>query len=193
MANGGGGHVLDRAWRYGRAASIRLRPRVISRSLLTVRTGLLGCLAWGTVHAQTIRPDDLTVLMAADAVHEGSVKTINMGPGKVGWVESWDSSGSLSWTGRTPVPGSYTLFAILQGSGSGCLVEVAINSRRLTASCMNTNWERVKLGTIELSPSIQTLTLRSVGSSPVAKVFSLEIVKPASETCRSGRPGRSAH
>jgi len=49
-----------------------------------VRTVLLGCLGWGTVHAQTIRPDDLTVLMAADAVHRGSVKTIDMGPGKVG-------------------------------------------------------------------------------------------------------------
>src|SRR6266849_9343821 len=79
MANGGGGHVLDRARRYGRAASIRLRPRVIPGSLLMVRTVLLGCLGWGTVYAQTIRPDDLTVLMAADAVHKGSVKTVDMG------------------------------------------------------------------------------------------------------------------
>jgi len=84
MANDGGGHVLDRAWRYGRAAIRRLRPRVIPAPLLIVRTVLLGCLGWGTVHAQTIRPDDLTVLMAADAVHRGSVKTIDMGPGKVG-------------------------------------------------------------------------------------------------------------
>jgi Alpha-L-fucosidase len=143
-----------------------------------VRTVLLGCLGWGTVHAQTIRPDDLTVLMAADAVHRGSVKTTDMGPGKVGWVESWDPSGSLSWTGMTTVPGSYTLSAILQGSGSGCLVEVAINSSRLTPSCLSTNWERVKLGTVGLSAPIQNFTLRSVGTSPVAKVFSLEIVKP---------------
>jgi hypothetical protein len=178
MANGGGGHVLDRAWRYCRAASGCLGPRVFPGSLLMMRTVLLGCLGWGTVHAQTIRPDDLTVLMAADAVHKGSVKTINMGPGKVGWVESWDSAGSLSWTGKTTVPGSYTLFAILQGSGSGCAVEVAINSRRLTASCLNTDWERVKLGTVELSAPIQRFTFRSVGPSPVAKVFSLEIVKP---------------
>src|SRR5258705_13681448 len=98
MANGGGVHVLNRAWRYGRAASRRLRPRVIPRSLLMVRTVLLGCLGWGTVYAQTIRPDDLTVLMAADAVPKGSVKTIDMGPGKIGWVESWDPSASLSWT-----------------------------------------------------------------------------------------------
>ena len=115
--------------------------------------------------------------MAADAVHKGSVKTVDMGPGKVGWVESWDPSGSLSWTGKTTVPGSYTLFAILQGSGSGCLMEVAVNSSRLTASCLKTDWERTKLGTVELSAPIQNLTLRSVGTSPVAKVFSLEIVK----------------
>jgi len=141
-----------------------------------VRAVLLGCLGGGTVHAQTIRPDDLTVLMAAGAVHKGSVKTIDMGPGKVGWVESWDPSGSLSWTGKTTVPGSYTLFAILQGSGSGCLVEVAINSRRLTASCLSTDWERVKLGTVEFSAPVQSFTFGSVGTSPVAKVFSLEIV-----------------
>ena len=52
-----------------------------------VGTVLLGCLGWGTVNAQAIRPDDLTVLMAAGAVHKGSVKTIDIGPGKVGWVE----------------------------------------------------------------------------------------------------------
>jgi len=85
-------------------------------------------------------------------------------------------SGSPSWTGKTTVPGSYTLFAILQGSGSGCLVEIAINSRRLTASCLKTDWERVKLGTVGLSAPVQSFTYRSVGTSPVAKVFSLEIV-----------------
>src|SRR4029077_15941715 len=98
--------------------------------------------------------------------------------GKVGWVESWDPSGSLSWTGKTTVPGSYTLFGIFQGSGSGCFVGGVLNSKRLTASCSKTDWERVKLGTVELSAPIQSVILRSVGTSPVAKVFSLEIVKP---------------
>jgi len=129
MANGGGGQVLERAWRFGQAASRRLRLRVILGSLLMVRSVLFGCLGLGTVQAQTIRLDDVTVLMAADGVHKGSVKTIDMGPGKVGWVDSWDPSGSLSWTGKTTVPGSYTLFAILQGSSSGCLVEVAALSQ----------------------------------------------------------------
>ena len=67
-----------------------------------VRSVLLGCLGLGTVQAQTIRPGDVTVLMAADGVHKGSVKTIDMGRGKVGWVESWDPSGSLSWNARLP-------------------------------------------------------------------------------------------
>lgn len=49
-----------------------------------MRIILLGCLGVGTVLAQTVRPDDLTVLITADAVHKGSVKTFNMGPGKVG-------------------------------------------------------------------------------------------------------------
>jgi hypothetical protein len=120
----GDGHVLDRAWRYGRAASRR--------------------------------------------------------------------PGSLSWTGKTTVPGSYTLFAILQGSGSGCLVEVAINSRRLTASCLNPDRERVKLGTLELSAPIQRFALQSVGTSPVAKVFSLEIVKPEVQVKLADQAARGA-
>ena len=103
-----------------------------------------------------------------------------------------DPSGSLSWTGKTTVPGSYTLFAILQGSGSGCLVEVAINSSRLTASCSKTDWERVKLGTVELSAPTQSVTLRSVGTSPVAKVFSLEIVKPEVQVKLAAQGARGA-
>jgi len=46
-------------------------------TILSVFIGL------GTLHAQTIRPDDLTVLIAADAVHHGSVKTRDMGPGRL--------------------------------------------------------------------------------------------------------------
>src|SRR6266550_6694614 len=144
---------------------------IVLRSLFLVlipRAVLLGYLGLCTLHAQTIRPDDLTVLMAADAVHKGSLKTSDMGPGKMGWVESWDSSGSLSWTGKITAPGSYALFAILQGSGRGCSVEVTIGSKPLTASCLKTDWERVEIGTVELS-AIQSLTFRSVGTSPVAK------------------------
>jgi len=43
--------------------------------------------------------------MAADAVRKGSVKTSDIRPGKVGWVESRDSSASLSvmvhWTSQS--------------------------------------------------------------------------------------------
>jgi hypothetical protein len=115
-----------------------------------------------------------------------------MGPGKVGWVESWDSSASLSWTTKVTVPGSYALFAILQGSGRGCSVEVTISSKPLTASCLKTAWERVKLGTIELSAPIQGFTFRSIGTSPVAKVFSLEIVKPAVQVELANQAARGA-
>ena len=185
------------------AARRPFRPRVVPASrgscywerlllVLMVRTFLLGYLGLCTLHAQTIRPDNLTVLMAADAVHKGSLKTADLGPGKMGWVESWDSSGSLSWTAKIAAPGSYAVFAILQGSGTGCLVEVSITSKPLTASCLNTDWERVKLGTVELSAPAQTLTFRSVGTSPVAKVFSLEIVKPEVQVELADRAARSA-
>jgi hypothetical protein len=93
---------------------------------------------------------------------------------------------------RLPYPEAIPYFAILQGSGSGCLVEVAINSSRLTASCSKTDWERVKLGTVELSAPTQSVTLRSVGTSPVAKVFSLEIVKPEVQVKLAAQGARGA-
>src|SRR5437879_3369957 len=142
-----GSQVLERTLRFSRGARGGLRPRVVQVSLVWMaRTVFLVFLGLCTLHAQTIRPDDLTVLMAADAVHKGSLKTSDMGPAKTGWVESWDSSGSLSWTGKITSPGSYDLFAVLQGSGTGCLVEVTIGSKPVTASCLKTDWERVKLG-----------------------------------------------
>ena len=184
---------LERTVRSSTAANRRLRSRVILASpVLPVTTVVFVFLGLGTLHAQTIRPDDMTVLMAADAVHHGSVKTRNMGPGKVGWVESWDSSASLSWTTNVAVPGSYGLFAILQGSGKGCSVKVVVGSKPLTASCLTTTWERVKVGTIELSASIQNFTFHSIGISPVAKVFSLEIVKPEAQVELANQVSRSA-
>ena len=188
-----GSQRLERTVRSGPAVRRLLRSRFVPAALVsTARTVLFFFLGLGTFHAQTIRRDDLTVLMAADAVHKGSVKTSDMGPGKVGWVESWDSSASLSWTTKVTVPGSYAVFAILQGSGRGCSVEVTISSKPLTASCLKTAWERVKLGTIELSAPIQRFTFRSLGSSPVAKVFSLEIVKPAVQVELANQAARGA-
>jgi hypothetical protein len=57
---------------------------------------------------------------------------------------------------------------------------------------LNTDWERVKLGTVELSAAIQSFTLRSVGTSPVAKVFSLKIVKPEVQVKLAAQAARGA-
>jgi hypothetical protein len=54
-------------------------------------TNILFVFLGETLQAQTIGPDDLTLLMAADAVHCGSVKTRDMGPGKVAGVSSMPS------------------------------------------------------------------------------------------------------
>src|SRR5882762_2699433 len=115
-----GSQVLERTFRFSQVARGGFRARAVRVALVwMVRTVLIGYLGLCTIDAQTIRPDDLTVLMAADAVHKGSLKTSDMGPAKTGWVESWDSSGSLSWTAKVTATGSYALFAILQGSGTG--------------------------------------------------------------------------
>ena len=56
------------------------RESSLARAVFVVTTILSVFIGLGTLHAQTIRPDDLTVLIAADAVHHGSVKTRDMGP-----------------------------------------------------------------------------------------------------------------
>ena len=84
--------VGRQAYAFDRELSQR-RVNVVLVRACSCLDGLFLALGLRQLYAQTIRPDDLTVLRAADAVHKGSVKTIDMGRGKVGWVESWDSVG----------------------------------------------------------------------------------------------------
>ena len=147
--------------------------------LLAITTMALGEIRGAGAGAKALLPSSLTVLMGADAIRHGAVREIDMGPGKVGWIGSWHSSSdSLMWMVNVPVSANYEVSAILQGSASGCSIEVQIGKRRLTAPCSGTQWDRVKLGTIKLPAGSQSFTLRSVGQPTLNKLFSLEVVRP---------------
>lgn len=129
-----------------------------------------------------IRDNARTILMGIDAFRQGSVKPVDMGPGKAGWIDSWTSSkDSLVWKTSVAKAGEYRISTILESSGKGCDVEVRIDSQVLTASCGEKRWNRVTPGTVHLAAGPQTIVFRSTGTVPLSKFFSLEVVTPKEE------------
>ena len=121
----------------------------------------------------------LTVLMGANASIRGGIKQIDMGPGKVGWIEAWKTHDDvLTWTIKVATTAQYEISAILQGSGSGCTVELQASAQRVSAPCEQRKWERIDLGLVNIPAGVQKISLSSTGRVPLAKFFSLEIVTP---------------
>jgi hypothetical protein len=66
----------------------------------------------------TIAYESRTVLIGAEAEVKGTAKLIDMGPGKMGWIQAWgDKSDSVSWRADVARTGDYEISAIVQGSG----------------------------------------------------------------------------
>lgn len=120
-----------------------------------------------------------TVLIGAESQINGTVKLINMGPGKMGWVQSWeDKSDSITWHTTIAQVGDYDVSAILESSGENCSVVVAVNARTLHEGCGSEGWNRVQLGTVHFGAGPLTIQVSSNGSSPLRKFYSLEFIRP---------------
>ena len=133
-------------------------------------------------HSADIRTDDRTILMGVDAVRQGGIEPIDMGPGKTGWIKSWSSDNdSLTWTALIAREGKYTISAILESTGADCAVEVSVDSKRLDAPCGKRRWNKVTLGAVQLAAGYSRIQFQSTGSTPLSKFFSLELVTPEAE------------
>jgi hypothetical protein len=129
-----------------------------------------------------VRSDDRTILMGVDAIRRGGIKPIDMGPGKTGWIESWSNGNdSLTWTAKIAKEGEYRLSAILESTGNNCAVELSVDSKSVNAPCGKKGWSRVALGIVQLAVGSRRILLRSTGSVPLGKFFSLELVTPQAE------------
>jgi hypothetical protein len=129
-----------------------------------------------------IRPDDQTVLMGVDAARQGGITPIDMGPGKAGWIQTWkNADDSLSWSAKVVKGGRYRVSAILESTGDDCAVDVSFDAKVLHAPCGKKQWNRVTLGVVELATGPAKISLRSSGSVPIGKFFSLELITPSSE------------
>ena len=119
-----------------------------------------------------------TVLIGAEGTLTGKIKLIDMGPGKMGWIQSWNNGGSVAWETTVERAGNYQIASILESSGSDCDLRLMLDERTLHADCGDEGWKRIELGTFHLAAGQHTLTVSSVGATPLAKFFSLEFIRP---------------
>ena len=133
-------------------------------------------------HVARVNPNNVTVLMGAFAQKAGSLKTADMGPGKIGWVENWHGRGdSVTWKISVPQPGDYQLSLIAQGADEGGEVEVQAAGRATMVRCSK-GWDRIQAGVFSLRAGEQTVSMAATDRPPVLKVFSLELVRPSAQT-----------
>ena len=121
-----------------------------------------------------------TVLIGAEAEVKGAARLIDMGPGKMGWIQSWgDKNDSASWRADVARTGDYEISAIVQSSDQNCSIEIAVDERVLHADCGGGGWSRVQAGTIQLTAGAHSIRLTSIGATPLSKFYSLEFDRPA--------------
>jgi alpha-L-fucosidase len=138
----------------------------------------------GLAHTQelavpAIAYENRTVLIGAEGNVTGTAKLIDMGPGKMGWVQSWgNKNDSITWQVKVGHAGYYEISSILEGSDRNCSIAITVDTRTLHVDCGSEGWKRVRAGTIDLGAGSHTIQVRSDGSSPLSKFFSLELVRP---------------
>lgn len=129
--------------------------------------------------APAIAYQSRTVLIAGEGEIAGTAKLIDMGPGKMGWVQSWgDENDSITWHVRVERAGKYQISSILESSGDGCSIAVTVDTQPLHANCGSKGWTRAQAGAVQIAAGSHTVQVKSDGSSPLTKFFSLEFERP---------------
>ena len=143
---------------------------------------ILVLLDWG--HAQrpatpAIANGSRTVLIAGEGDIAGTAKLIDMGPGKMGWVQSWgNKSDSITWHVRVERTGNYEISSILDSSGGSCSIAITLDTRILHVDCGDAGWTRTRAGVVQLAAGSHTIQFSSDGNAPLRKFFSLEFERP---------------
>lgn len=150
------------------------RPVVLLNALLLPMLAIAQKLAPPAIAYQS-----RTVLIAREGEVAGTAKLVDMGAGKMGWVQSWgDKNDSIIWHVRVAHSGNYQVSSILESSGSNCSIAVTVDTKTLHADCGSEGWARVDPGAIQLSAGSHTIRVRSEGNKPLSKFFSLEFERP---------------
>jgi hypothetical protein len=98
------------------------------------------------------------VLIGVEGEVKGTAKLVDMGPGKMGWIQAWgDNNHAVSWRAEVARAGAYEISAIVQSSGQDCSIEIALYERMLHADCSGEGWIRVQAGTMHLAACAHTI------------------------------------
>ena len=120
-----------------------------------------------------------TVLIGAEAHIAGTATLIDMGPGKMGWVQSWgNKNDSITWQVNVERTADYAVSSILESGGRNCSIVLTVDRRTQHVDCGSEGWNRVQASTVHLAAGSHTIQVSSDGSSPLSKFFSLEFVRP---------------
>ncbi len=123
-----------------------------------------------------------TVLVGTNASITGAIRQIDMGPGKIGWIQGWrGGEDAVTWKVAVERTGDYKVSAILESSGDNCSIKVTIDSHAFSTACGDVGWNRVTAGTVHLTAGSHTVVVTSDGAKPPAKFFSLEFIRPKVE------------
>ena len=158
-------------------------PVYLSRSICHSTVTLLLCFVAFSlsglgedVKRHEIVPSKVNILIGADAVRKGGIKQVDIGPGKVGWIESWrDAEDSLSWDVSAAESNEYEVSVIAQGRKSRTSVQVEVDREKLSAEC-GAQWDRLSLGKVRLPGGNHRVTVRSKSTPPMQSFFSVELV-----------------
>ncbi len=162
-------------------------------ALALALTATVGLAYTQELAAPTIAYSSRTVVIAAEGRITGKADLVNMGAGKMGWVQSWGDAGDLiTWHLNVQRAGSYAISSILESSGQNCSVAIAIDTYVLHDNCGVQGWNRVRLGVLRLGVGMHTVQFSSDGSTPVSKFYSMEFERPevARQLAAQGRKER---
>jgi len=124
-----------------------------------------------------IDPNGVNILTPADATRQGGIKQVDIGPGKVGWIEAWrNGEDSLFWDVSVAEPSEYEVSIIARGGRSGSSVQVEVAGQNLLSHC-GLQWERLTLGKVRLPAGTQRVTIHSTSTPPIQSFFSVELVR----------------
>jgi hypothetical protein len=127
----------------------------------------------------SIRDDRPTVLMSAAADRTLSLLTKpNLGGFETSHVNGWSqSTDTFNWTVDAPETGEYAVVALIRGTGA----TVRISSDKAHTpppTAVDTEWDRVNLGTVNLVRGAQTFILWAPKPGDGLELYSLELSAP---------------
>jgi hypothetical protein len=124
-----------------------------------------------------IKADRPTLLMGDEAAITGGAKPqiVDHGAKRL-QVGNWTSADdSFTWQVDVPASGEFIVTALTKSKGA--VLELKVEGKRLDRS-VQTSWDRVEMGLLQLGKGVHKLTLRASQPGPNMEFYSVELITP---------------